>query len=122
MSVDSPDSEVLLTTSVAVAGGLVSGFVLGRLTKRRAVTGAVFSGVGLLVGTQWWQNRGPYTAAVLGTLYVGAMQLSDPFGPRLLRVPAVLLASGLTAAAAYSLHDKYVTIGLDPAERPTDSD
>jgi hypothetical protein len=114
------DAEVVPSTSVAVVGGLVGGFILGRLTKRRSVTGAVFGGVGLLVGTQWFQNRGPATAALLGTVYVGAVGLSNPFDTRLLRLPAVILASGLTALAAYALHDKYLTIGLDPAERPTD--
>ncbi len=118
MSDNTSEPEVVLSTSVAVAGGLIGGFLLGRLTKRRSVTGAVFGGVGILVGTQWFQNRGAGTAALLGLVYLGAVRLSDPFGPRLLRLPGVILASGLTAMAAYTLHDKYVTIGLDPAERP----
>jgi hypothetical protein len=119
MSDITSEPEVVLSTSVAVAGGLMGGFLLGRLTKRRSVTGAVFGGVGILVGTQWFQNRGPGTAALLGIVYVGAVRLSNPFGTRLLRLPAVMLASGLTAVAAYALHDKYLTIGLDPAERPS---
>jgi hypothetical protein len=119
MSSTTSKPEVVLSTSVTVVGGLMGGFLLGRLTKRRSVTGAVFGGVGILVGTQWFQNRGPATAALLGIVYVGAVRLSDPFGTRLLRLPAVILASGLTAVAAYTLHDKYITIGLDPAERPS---
>jgi hypothetical protein len=119
MSENTSEPEVVLSTSVAVAGGLMGGFVLGRLTKRRSVTGAVFGGVGILVGTQWFENRGPGTAAVLGLVYVGAVGLSNPFGSRFLRLPAVVLASGLAAVAAYTWHDKYVTIGLDPAERPS---
>jgi hypothetical protein len=99
MSEQTSEPEVVPSTSVAVVG--------------------VFGGVGILVGTQWFQNRGAGTALLLGTAYVGAVGLANPFGTRLLRLPAVILASGLTAVAAYTLHDKYLTIGLDPAERPT---
>jgi hypothetical protein len=120
MSQQTSEPEVVPSTSVAVVGGLIGGFILGRLTKRRTVTRAIFGGVGILVGTQWFQNRGAGTALLLGTAYAGAVGLANPFGSRLLRLPAVILAGGLTAVAAYTLHDRYLTIGVDPAERPLD--
>lgn len=121
MSEPTSEPEVFLSTSVAVAAGLAGGFILGRRTKRRAVAGAVFGGVGLLVGTQWFQNRGPVTAAILGSVYVAAMGLSHPLAKRVGAIPAVLLASAAASAAAYMMHDKYVTVGLDPAEQPVDA-
>ncbi len=113
-----PDHQVFMSTSIAVAGGLLGGFVVGRLTKNRLVAGTIFGGVGLLVGTQWFHNRGPRTAAILGAVYVGAMGLSHPLAKRVGAIPAVVLASGAAAAASYVLHDKHVTVGLDPAEQP----
>jgi hypothetical protein len=116
---EASESEVFLSTSVAVGAGLLGGFALGRLTKTPRVGDLVFGGVGLLVGTQWFQNRGPATAAVLGTVYVGAIGLTRAVLPRrVVGLPVVGLVSAVAAVASYALHDKYVTVGLDPAEQP----
>ena len=113
-----PESEVFLSTSVAVAAGLVGGFAMGRLTRRPGVGDLIFGGVGLLVGTQWFQNRGPVTAAALGTVYVGAIGLSHTKARRVGGLALVTLASTAAAFASYALHDRYITVGLDPAEQP----
>ena len=113
-----PEPEVFLSTSVAVAAGLVGGFALGRLTKRPGVGDAIFGGVGLVVGTQWFQNRGPATAVTLGTLYVGAIAMSHLVARRVGGFALMSVVSAATALASYALHDRYLTVGLDPAEQP----
>ena len=118
MSEQAGEHEVFLSTSVSVAAGLLGGFFIGRLTRRPSMANAIFGGVGVLVGTQWFQNRGPRTAAVLGTVYLGAMGLSRAFDKKVGAVPVMALTTAAAAAAAYALHDKHVTVGLDPAEQP----
>lgn len=118
MSAAVPRSQAYLSTSVVVVGGLLGGFVVGRLTRRRSLGGAVFGAAGVLAGVQWLQNRGPVTAATLTGIYVGAMGLSHPLAKRIGAIPAVLVSGAAAGAAAYALHDRYLTAGLDPAERP----
>jgi hypothetical protein len=112
------EPQVFLSTSVAVATGLLGGFVIGRMTKRPGLADVIFGSVGVLVGTQWLQNRGPATATVLGGVYVGAIGLTHVVASRVGALPAVAVVSSVAAFAAYALHDKYVTVGLDPAEEP----
>jgi hypothetical protein len=112
------EPDVFLSTSVAVAVGLVGGFVFGRLTNRPGVGDVIFGGVGVLVGTQWFQNRGPMTAVALGSLYLGAFGLSRSVARGAGGLALVATLSGAAAVASYALHDRYVTVGLDPAERP----
>lgn len=111
------EPEVFLSTSVAVAAGLVGGFVLGGQTKRR-LGDVLFGGVGVLVGTQWLQNRGPATALALGSLYLGAFGLSRSVARGAGGLALVTAISSASAMAAYILHDRYLTVGLDPAEQP----
>jgi hypothetical protein len=112
------EPEVFLSTSVAVATGLVGGFIMARLTKRPGVGDVIFGSVGLLVGTQWLENRGPATALALGTVYVGAIGLSHAVARGAGGLALVTLVSSAVAVAAYAFHDRYVTVGLDPAEQP----
>jgi hypothetical protein len=112
------EPEVLLSASVAVATGLLGGYLIGRLTKRPGIGEGILAGVGVLVGTQWLQNRGPSTAAALGSVYLGAIGLTHLVARRMAALPVLVVVSSAAAFAAYAWHDRYVAVGLDPAEQP----
>lgn len=93
------------STALIVAGGILGGFAVARVTNVRAIGGLVLSVAGAAAGREWSRDDA-LTATALGAVYTGAFALSHPLAKKIGPWPAVLLAASVAAGAAWALHDR----------------
>jgi hypothetical protein len=93
-------------TAPIVAGSLIGGYLVARETKIRPLGGAVLSLGGLVAQRQWRRSAGPVATAVLSAVYYGSFGVSHPLAKKIGAWPAVLVAAGTSAAAAWVLSDR----------------
>ena len=93
-------------TAPIVAASLVGGYLVARETKIRPLGGAVLAAGGLLAQRQWQRNAGAVGTAVLNAVYYGSFGVSHPLAKKLGAWPAVLIAAGTSAGAAWVLSDR----------------
>jgi hypothetical protein len=95
-----------IPTAPVVAGSLVGGYAVARVTRIRPLGGAVLAVGGFVAQRQWRKDRGPVTVAILSAIYYGAFGLSHPLAKKVGAWPAVLGVAGVSAAAAWALADR----------------
>ena len=93
-------------TAPIVAAALVSGYLVARKTKVRALGGAVLVAGGVVAGRRWWATAGPAGTAILSAVYLGGFGASHPLAKRIGPWPAVLTAAGTSAVASWLVSDR----------------
>lgn len=89
-----------LPTEAITSIGLIGGYSVARLTKKRQLGGLVLAGAGAMASKQWQQEVGVPTAAGLAVLYTGAFGGSHPLAKKIGAWPSVLVVTGLVAGAS----------------------
>lgn len=92
--------------SVVAATGLIGGFGLARLTKKRPVGGVALAAAGTLAAREWHRKAGMGTAAALTGLYTAAFAGSHPLAKKVGAWPAVITVAGAVAAASWIAADR----------------
>jgi hypothetical protein len=93
-------------TAPVVAGSLIGGYYLARVTKIRPIGGAVLAAGGFVAERQWRKTAGPVNAAILSAVYFGAFGVSHPLAKKIGPWPAVLTVAAVSAGAAWVLNDR----------------
>jgi hypothetical protein len=93
-------------TAPVVAAALVGGYSVARVTRVRALGGAVLAAGGFVAQRQWAKQAGPVNAAILSAVYYGAFGVSHPLAKRIRPWPAVLTVAAVSAGAAWALSDR----------------
>ena len=99
-------SPVRLPSAAVVAGGLIGGYAVARLTRVRALGGVVLLANGVLAGRTWYTSAGPVTTAGLSVVYLAGFGLSHPLARRIGAWPSVLAVTAVNAAAGAVLVDR----------------
>ncbi|QGF24087.1 hypothetical protein [Raineyella fluvialis] len=95
-----------VNSALVAATGILGGYIIARESGVRSLgTLPLLAGV-VWAGRTWLAKRGPVTAAVLGTLYVGAFGLSHPLAKKIGAWPSVAVVTGAVAAASYVAVDR----------------
>ncbi len=92
--------------SVVAASGLIGGFGLARLTKRRPVGGVALAAAGTLAAREWHRRAGTGTAVALTGLYTAAFAGSHPLAKKVGAWPAVITVAGAVAVASWIAADR----------------
>ena len=100
-------SPVRLPSAAVVAGGLIGGYAVARLTKVRALGGVVLLADGVLAGRTWYASAGPVTTAGLSVLYLAGFGLSHPLAKKTGAWPSVVGVATVNAAASWVLVDRH---------------
>lgn len=100
-------SPVELPSAAVVASGLIGGYAVARLTKIRALGGAVLFANGIIAGRTWYASAGPATTAALSALYLGGFGASHPLAKKIGAWPSVLAVTAVNAAACWALADRF---------------
>jgi hypothetical protein len=95
-----------IPTAAVAASGLIGGFGVARLTKRRPLGGVALAAAGAVAARQWQQQAGTTTAAALTGLYTAAFVGSHPLAKKLGAWPSVFTVSGVVALASYVAADR----------------
>ena len=93
-------------TAPVVAGALIGGYYVARVTKIRPLGGAVLAAGGFVAERQWRKSAGPVNAAILSAVYFGAFGVSHPLAKKIGPWPAVLTVAAVSAGAAWVLNDR----------------
>ena len=93
-------------TAPVVAGSLVGGYFVARVTKIRPLAGVVLAAGGFVAERQWRKTAGPVNAAILSAVYFGAFGVSHPLAKKIGAWPAVLTVAAVSAGAAWVLNDR----------------
>lgn len=99
-------SPVRLPSAAVVAGGLIGGYAVARLTRVRALGGVVLLANGVLAGRTWYTSAGPVTTAGLSVVYLAGFGLSHPLAKKIGAWPAVLSVAAVSAGAAWAAVDR----------------
>jgi hypothetical protein len=94
-----------LATAPISAAGLIAGFAVAAASGSRPLGGAVLAAVGLWCIAIWLRRDGRRVALWLTAVGVLAFALSHVLGLVIGAWPAVVLAAGTTAAAAWRVSD-----------------
>jgi hypothetical protein len=89
-------------------GGLLGGYLVARVTQRRALGGVVLAAGAAAAGSQWRRQGTAVTVVLLGT-YLGGFGASHPLAKKIGAWPSVLAVSALSAGASYLLADRRVS-------------
>ena len=100
-------SSVRLPSAAVVAGGLIGGYAVARLTTVRALGGVVLLAGGALAGRTWYTSAGPVTTAELSVLYLAGFGLSHPLAKKIGAWPSVFGMAAVNAAASWALVDRH---------------
>lgn len=92
--------------SVVAAGGLIGGYGLARLTKKRPLGGVALAAAGTLAAREWHRKAGMGTAAALTGLYTAAFAGSHPLAKKVGAWPAVFTVAGAVAVASWVAADR----------------
>ncbi len=95
-----------IPTAPVVAGSLIAGYLVARETGIRPLGGVVLAAGGAWCTRSWVTTRGPATAGVLLTTYLGGFGLSHPLAKKIGAWPAVLTVAGISGTAAWVLADR----------------
>jgi hypothetical protein len=93
-------------TAPVVAGGLVGGFAVGRLSGRREFGGAVLAAAGTWSARRWLRSSGPGVMGLLLGVYSAAFGVSHPLAKKVGAWPAVLSVAAVASGASYVLADR----------------
>src|SRR4030088_729582 len=93
-------------TAPAVAGSLLGGSPLARVTKIRPLGGAVLAAGGFVAERQWRKTAGPGKAAILSAGHFGACGVSQQPAKKIGAWPAVLTVAAVSAGVAWALNDR----------------
>jgi len=96
-----------IPTAPVVAGSLVAGYLVARETGIRPLGGVVLAAGGAFATRSWVKTRGPVTAGILLTTYLGGFGASHPLAKKIGAWPAVLSVAALSGTAAYVLADRH---------------
>lgn len=94
-----------LATWPVAGGALIAGFGVAQATGVRPLGGAVLLAGGAWCARRWLQDAGAARAVGLVALMAGAFVASHLLAKSIGAWPAVLVAAGVTAAAAWALID-----------------
>jgi len=94
-----------LPTWPVASGSLLIGFGVAQATGVRPLGGIVLVAAAGWCTLRWWRAAGPARAAGLLGVYVAVFALSHVIAGTVGAWPAVLLAAGVTALAAWTLAD-----------------
>ncbi|MDO5366062.1 hypothetical protein [Kocuria sp.] len=100
-------SPVRLPSAAVVAGGLIGGYAVARLTRVRALGGVVLLANGVLAGRTWYTSAGPVTTAGLSVVYLAGFGLSHPLAKKIGAWPSVFGVAAVNAAASWVLVDRH---------------
>ncbi|RIJ77911.1 hypothetical protein D1871_05025 [Nakamurella silvestris] len=89
-----------LPTEAITSIGLIGGYSVARLTKKRQLGGLVLTGAGALASRQWQEEVGVPAAAGLAVLYTGAFGGSHPLAKKIGAWPSVLVVTAVVAGAS----------------------
>jgi len=97
---------VTVPTAPVVAGSLIGGYYVARVTKIRPLGGVVLAAGAFVAERQWRKTAGPVNAAILSAVYFGAFGVSHPLAKKIGAWPAVLTVAAVSAGAAWVLNDR----------------
>lgn len=89
--------------SVVAAAGLVGGYGVARLTKKRPLGGVALGAAGVVAARRWAGTVGSGKAAALTGLYVAAFAGSHPLAKKVGAWPSVLGVAGTVALASWGV-------------------
>ena len=92
--------------AVVAASGLVGGYGVVRLTKKRQLGGVVLAAAGATAAQQWRQRAGGKAAGALTVAYLAAFAGSHPLAKKVGPWPAVFGAAGAVALASWVVADR----------------
>jgi hypothetical protein len=92
-------NTAMVPSSAVAAFGLTGGFLVGRLTGRRDMAGALFAAAGAWCARDWYRASGPVAAAGLTALYTAGMGGSHPLAKHIGAWPSVAVVTAVTVAA-----------------------
>lgn len=95
-----------LLVPLLTSAGLLGGYGVARATGVRAAGGAVLAGVGAGVFALVARRGGPWRAATIVLIYLGAFGGSHPLAKRLGAWQSVLAVAGTTAVPAALLAER----------------
>ncbi len=92
--------------SVVAAGGLIGGYGLARVTKKRPLGGVALAAAGTFAAREWHRRAGVGAAAALTGLYTAAFAGSHPLAKKVGAWPAVIGVAGAVAVTSWVVADR----------------
>ncbi|GAA0430597.1 hypothetical protein [Streptomyces luteireticuli] len=95
--------------AVTAAAGLIGGYSVARITKKRPLGGVALGVAGVVAARQWAGKVGSGKAAALTGLYLAGFAGSHPLAKKVGAWPSVLGVTGVVAAASWAVERSVAT-------------